>query len=864
MFTPDRQLVTERGQQKQGPLQIVASCAVTSVVLVLGDVYQIVHSMAWQTLGFTALSLILLAASLFSLRLMRRGQVNRGGLILSFTMFLLALAIPILAAGVGLLVALVLFILTLFLAMQVATPGQLSWLVVLSILVGLAAVLIDLYQPPTQLASEVSSRFITAVAIVLVAAAIFLVVRQFKQYPLSTKLIIVALSLALIPLIFVGVVSSRSTRAALEAGANQALFAAASETAASLDAFLGANLDAIRIEAQLPQFGEYLSLPAEERPGSPEEADVAQILRALGRKNAIDISSYALLDLQGMVLVDTFASDIGRDESGNSYFLTPLQTSLPYVSPVELSPTTGNSSLYFSSPVRDARGQIVGLLRARYEASALQRIVSQKSGLLGEGSFAILLDENHIFLAHGDEPELVLKTVAPLPAARLAVLQGERRLPLGAAADLSANLLDFEQDLARSGPQLFFATHIYAGAGLPAEEADRDQVAVTTMQTQPWWVAFVQPRAAFLTAITVQTQTAMLVALGTAGIVAILAGALAQFLSRPIVQMTAAARRVADGHLDVYVPIRADDEIGALALAFNMMAAQLRDLIGSLEHQVEERTEDLRLINMELMESYQALRENQAKLLTAEKMASLGRLTAGIAHEMNTPLAAVRASLSELDKLTVEYQESIGDLEVEPGDHQEIAREMRQAIRLADSAAERAAGFVRSIKTQTRDRSSEERRHFDAVPVTQEALLLLHHALQQGDCSVEFEPGEPHIELYGSPGRFAQVVTNLVSNAIDASAANGGAITVRLRRNPEGVSLEVSDDGVGIVPENMSRIFEPMFTTKPFGQGTGLGLTIVHDIVTGEFGGTIEVSSQPGLGAVFQLQFPDRNNPDGL
>ncbi|MCI0394571.1 MAG: ATP-binding protein [Chloroflexi bacterium] len=284
---------------------------------------------------------------------------------------------------------------------------------------------------------------------------------------------------------------------------------------------------------------------------------------------------------------------------------------------------------------------------------------------------------------------------------------------------------------------------------------------------------------------------------------------------------------------------------------------ELQAIQASLGQRVTERTRALQEVNTALSESYYALQENQARLLISEKMASLGRLTAGVAHEINTPLAAVRASLAELDKLALEYQDSIGDQEVEPGDHQEIAQEMRETIRRASSAAERAAGFVRSMKTQTRNHSTEEKQPFNAVPVAQEALLLLQHALRQTGCTLAFEPESQEIELYGSPGRFAQVVTNLASNAIDASAANGGGpVIVRLRREADGVSLQVSDYGVGIAPENISRIFEPMFTTKPFGEGTGLGLTIVHDIVVGEFGGTIEVSSQPELGTVFQLHFP--------
>ena len=119
-----------------------------------------------------------------------------------------------------------------------------------------------------------------------------------------------------------------------------------------------------------------------------------------------------------------------------------------------------------------------------------------------------------------------------------------------------------------------------------------------------------------------------------------------------------------------------------------------------------------------------------------------------------------------------------------------------------------------------------------------------------------FDPPPEPIELVGSPVRFSQVVTNLIENAIDASAPGGGPILLSLTPGPGGVVLSVEDQGSGIAAAVMPRIFEPMFTTKPFGQGTGLGLSIVHDIVTGDFGGTIRATSEVGLGATFTVSFP--------
>jgi len=266
---------------------------------------------------------------------------------------------------------------------------------------------------------------------------------------------------------------------------------------------------------------------------------------------------------------------------------------------------------------------------------------------------------------------------------------------------------------------------------------------------------------------------------------------------------------------------------------------------------------DLERRARQLQEAYDTVQQNQEKLLVQEKMASLGRLTASIAHEMNTPIAAVRAALLELERLVDEYAASVEDAAVTPADHLAIAREMRHGVTLAATSARKAAEFVRGIKTQTRDLSPTERHPFDAVPYVREALLLLSYALRQANCAASFVPEQEHVELYGSPGRLSQVVTNLVTNAIDASVPRGGGpIHVTLTRGVDTIDLSVTDSGSGIAPEHLPRIFEPMFTTKPFGQGTGLGLTIVRDVVTRDFGGTVEVTSTPGLGSTFTVRFP--------
>jgi GAF domain-containing protein len=177
----------------------------------------------------------------------------------------------------------------------------------------------------------------------------------------------------------------------------------------------------------------------------------------------------------------------------------------------------------------------------------------------------------------------------------------------------------------------------------------------------------------------------------------------------------------------------------ALAINNAHLFEQMQIVLVELEERVSDRTKELRERNSQVENAYEALQDNQQRLLIAEKMASLGRLTAGIAHEMNTPLAAVRASLVEIKALIDEYQASIIDESVSIEDHKEIISEMMESFHIANSSAERASGFVGSIKSQSRNLVPEDKQIFNVVPVINEALLLLNHELRRKNFETSFE-----------------------------------------------------------------------------------------------------------------------------
>ena len=420
--------------------------------------------------------------------------------------------------------------------------------------------------------------------------------RKFIRLDLRAKFILTFLVVALAPLGLLTLLDNLATRDRLTEDANSALLTAASQTAADLDAFARANLDVIRTEAELPLWSAYLKLPHEQRSGSDLERQVRSTVRALSRKT--NISSYALLDAEGRTVIDTFASHIGMPKPDRAYFCKPLKTGLPYVSPVEFSPTTGRPSLYFSSPVRNSARNVVGVLRMRYDASVLQTIVAASNGLAGPDSFAVLIDEHYIRLAHGLTPEQVFMATLPLDSSQIATLQAERRLPDVPAEEIVSHLAEYEpvSSAAHAEDNTFFESALVSGSDV------LHRGAIVPMETQPWQVGFLQPKEVFLAPVRAQTANALLLAALITGIVVAAAIGMGQLLSRPILRLTAAAQRVSAGDLDAQAPVVSEDEIGQLAATFNAMTAQLKETIDSLQQRLMER---------QRME--QALQESEAR-----------------------------------------------------------------------------------------------------------------------------------------------------------------------------------------------------------------------------------------------------------
>jgi len=307
---------------------------------------------------------------------------------------------------------------------------------------------------------------------------------------------------------------------------------------------------------------------------------------------------------------------------------------------------------------------------------------------------------------------------------------------------------------------------------------------------------------------------------------------------------------------EVGAPVPSDEDLDALRKLGAYAAIGIEN--ARLFRMQTELSRTLQAQTRELEKAYAELRASQERLLISEKMAALGRVTAGIAHEINSPLGSVLNCLQLANAYAEEYRDSANDPEVTSEDHLAIAGDLLDTLDLAQEATRKVAEFVRSIKSQTR---MEEERvvAFDPAEEIDGIVVLLAHGLDRGRIHIETEL-QRGLTLKGDPSKFAVVVQNLVSNAIDAHEDGPGVVSIRLRPAEASLILEVEDRGTGIPEAIRPRVYDYMFTTKDIGRGTGLGLSLAHSIVTTNFSGTIDFHTEVGAGTTFAVQIPVAEN----
>ncbi len=373
------------------------------------------------------------------------------------------------------------------------------------------------------------------------------------------------------------------------------------------------------------------------------------------------------------------------------------------------------------------------------------------------------------------------------------------------------------------------------------------------------------------------------------GLVALFSFFLGLYLTRGLDALKEGTRRLAAGELGYQIEARGSDELAQTARAFNGMSRELRTAAEErrraeleltrykehLEQLVQQRTEELTRANGDLRETNRKLEEAHNRLTQSEKMASIGQLAAGVAHEINNPVGFIQSNLGTLEiylrgLITVidTYDRNAGALAEYPQftECRETIEAVKRAVELdylkQDAFSlldESRVGLrrVTKIVTDLKDFS-----HIDEIGWQ---LADLHRGLDSTLNVVSNELGDKAgiIRQYGAlpeveclPAELNQAFANLLINAAQAIAGHG-EITVATGARGDEVWVEIRDTGCGIAAEHLKRIFDPFFTTKPVGKGTGLGLSLAYSIAERHHG-RIEVDSQPGRGATFRVWLPVR------
>jgi signal transduction histidine kinase len=338
-------------------------------------------------------------------------------------------------------------------------------------------------------------------------------------------------------------------------------------------------------------------------------------------------------------------------------------------------------------------------------------------------------------------------------------------------------------------------------------------------------------------------------------------------LTRRLAALIAASKAVSGGDYERRLEVRGDDELAQLADDFNRMAEAVQTKIDEitalnqmLEQRVEARTEELAAANRQLQDNLRQLSDAKDLIVRSEKLAGLGALVAGIAHELNTPIGNATTvgstMLDDAEQLDARFK--AGNLR--RSDMEEFAERFRRGGEILARNLTRASELISSFKTVAVDRTSEQRRPFNLKQTLGELITALQPSLKRTPFTLE-ESVPDSIEFNSYPGPLNQAITNLVNNGI-AHAFEGrekGRMEISARIDPDNtgwVMLDFSDDGVGIAPEHLGHIFDPFFTTKLGRGGSGLGLNITHNIVEGVLGGSLRVHSVHGKGTTFHLRLP--------
>jgi signal transduction histidine kinase len=320
----------------------------------------------------------------------------------------------------------------------------------------------------------------------------------------------------------------------------------------------------------------------------------------------------------------------------------------------------------------------------------------------------------------------------------------------------------------------------------------------------------------------------------------------------PLQQIMTAMRAITSGNLERRViGTKATDEIGAMARAVDVFR----------ENAIAKRTaeNDLRASKERAENALAELRATQQNLIDAERLAALGGLVAGVAHEVNNPVGISLTVASSMERRAAAFEADLkARTPLRRSQLEDFVQTSKDASQQLVSNLQRAAELIQSFKQVAVDRSHAERREFDLHEASEQIVASLRPVLKKAPITLHMNVPEG-LTLNSYPGSYGQVLTNLFLNAVNHAFADGRAGTIRFEakaRSSDDIEIVFADDGAGMTPEVQRQAFNPFFTTRRSEGGTGLGLHIVYNLVTQQLGGRMMLDSKPGQGTTFRIIIP--------
>lgn len=523
---------------------------------------------------------------------------------------------------------------------------------------------------------------------------------------------------------------------------------------------------------------------------------ICQRLEQLKRDDPC-ISELFVLDPKGKIIASTNKNQTGKDKSDCDYFKKRLSA----VTDIYISPTLRVPTMVASSPLIDeGSATFLGMVVARVNLKDFGELVGRISGktISQYNEEVYIVNKDSFFLAGHISEEII-------PLKRRFYSKGIE------------NCLIRQQDGVDIYPN-------YRGAlviGGYRYLKEKQWILMAEMSLEQAVKPVYNLRNWFLTTGVILNLIVIAFTIGLSkGIIA------------PLLKLTTASHEIAAGNLDVSVEVKGNDEIGLLADSFNSMVRNLRNSTQKIENGTKQ------------------LKEAQAQLVQSAKMAAVGQLGAGVAHELNNPLGGILG-----------YAQFILEKFQEPEFGVEDFKASQKYIEHIEREAARCKKIVESLLDFSRRPIHSKPEPIDIAKTIEETLSIMGHQLKLKNINVVNEIKPDLVKVMGILNQIQQVFTNVIINAVQAMPEGGTLrissenITDESTQAPSGVKIEFTDTGCGIPEEILSKIFEPFFTTRIKEKGTGLGLSVSYQIIQ-EHKGTVEVESQVGKGTTFTITLP--------